>query len=111
MPRVVRTHPDEPGGVRILSNSPYPAPDPAPAEEQPERAEQKRGHDDDALEEELEELRNDGLYTPPSTRGTLEFPMTGGGVNWGGAAFDPVKQILYGAIILVLATAYARLTE
>jgi quinoprotein glucose dehydrogenase len=48
-----------------------------------------------ACEEELEELRNDGLYTPPSTRGTLEFPMTGGGVNWGGAAFDPVKQILY----------------
>ena len=21
--------------------------------------------------------------------------MTGGGVNWGGAAFDPVNQILY----------------
>jgi quinoprotein glucose dehydrogenase len=43
----------------------------------------------------LKDLRNDGLYTPPSTRGTLIFPMTGGGVNWGGAAFDPVKQILY----------------
>ena len=39
--------------------------------------------------------RNDGLYTPPSTRGTVIFPMTGGGVNWGGAAFDPVNQILY----------------
>jgi quinoprotein glucose dehydrogenase len=39
--------------------------------------------------------RNDGLYTPPSTRGTLVFPMTGGGVNWGGAAFDPVRQVLY----------------
>ena len=23
------------------------------------------------------------------------FPFTGGGVNWGGAAFDPVNQILY----------------
>ena len=40
-------------------------------------------------------LRNEGLYTPPSTQGTLIFPMTGGGVNWGGAAFDPVNQILY----------------
>jgi len=40
-------------------------------------------------------LRNDGLYTPPSLQGTLVFPMTGGGVNWGGAAFDPVNQILY----------------
>ncbi|HVQ69337.1 MAG TPA: pyrroloquinoline quinone-dependent dehydrogenase [Bradyrhizobium sp.] len=39
--------------------------------------------------------RNDGLYTPPSTQGTVVFPMTGGGVNWGGAAFDPVNQILY----------------
>ena len=40
-------------------------------------------------------MRNDGLYTPPSTQGTLIFPMTGGGVNWGSAAFDPVHQILY----------------
>ena len=39
--------------------------------------------------------RNEGLYTPPSTQGTIVFPMTGGGVNWGGAAFDPVNQILY----------------
>ena len=28
-------------------------------------------------------------------KGTLIFPMTGGGVNWGSAAFDPVHQILY----------------
>src|SRR5258706_1663087 len=48
-----------------------------------------------ACEEQLETLRNDGLYTPPSTKGTLIFPMTGGGVNWGGAAFDPESQILY----------------
>jgi quinoprotein glucose dehydrogenase len=39
--------------------------------------------------------RNDGLFTPPSTQGTLIYPMTGGGVNWGGAAFDPVAQVLY----------------
>lgn len=38
---------------------------------------------------------NDGLYAPPSTQGTVVFPMTGGGVNWGGAAFDPINQILY----------------
>jgi quinoprotein glucose dehydrogenase len=40
-------------------------------------------------------LRNEGLFTPPSTQGTVIFPMTGGGVNWGGAAFDPENQILY----------------
>src|SRR3954469_16533810 len=43
----------------------------------------------------VEAARNEGLYTPPSTQGTVLFPMTGGGVNWGGAAFDPVNQILY----------------
>jgi quinoprotein glucose dehydrogenase len=48
-----------------------------------------------ACEEQLAGARNEGLYTPPSTQGTLLFPFTGGGVNWGGAAFDPVNQILY----------------
>ena len=48
-----------------------------------------------SCEAQLSGLRNDGLYTPPSTQGTVIFPMTGGGVNWGGAAFDPVNQILY----------------
>ena len=45
--------------------------------------------------EQLAAARNEGLYTPPSTQGTIIFPFTGGGVNWGGAAFDPVNQILY----------------
>ena len=50
---------------------------------------------DSSCEDQLAPLRNDGLYTPPTTQGTLIYPMTGGGVNWGGAAFDPVRQILY----------------
>jgi quinoprotein glucose dehydrogenase len=37
----------------------------------------------------------EGLFTPPSTQGTLIYPMTGGGVSWGSAAFDPVHQIIY----------------
>jgi len=48
-----------------------------------------------ACEQQFAEARNEGLFTPPSTQGTLEFPFTGGGVNWGSAAFDPVHQILY----------------
>jgi quinoprotein glucose dehydrogenase len=48
-----------------------------------------------ACRAQFESARNDGLYTPPSTQGTVIFPMTGGGVNWGSAAFDPVNQILY----------------
>jgi quinoprotein glucose dehydrogenase len=40
-------------------------------------------------------LRSEGLYTPPSLRGTLLFPFSGGGVNWGGGAFDPGRGPLY----------------
>lgn len=48
-----------------------------------------------SCERQFADARNEGLFTPPSTQGTLEFPFTGGGVNWGSAAFDPVNQILY----------------
>jgi quinoprotein glucose dehydrogenase len=52
----------------------------------------------EACRAQVASARNEGLYTPPSTQGTVLFPMTGGGVNWGGAAFDPVNQILYANI-------------
>ena len=38
-------------------------------------------------------LRNDGLFTPPSLQGSILFPFTGGGANWGGAAIDPARAI------------------
>jgi quinoprotein glucose dehydrogenase len=44
--------------------------------------------------EKIESLRNDGLFTPPSYRGTIAFPGNVGGVNWGSAAWDPVRNIL-----------------
>ncbi|HYM36469.1 MAG TPA: PQQ-binding-like beta-propeller repeat protein, partial [Steroidobacteraceae bacterium] len=37
--------------------------------------------------------RNEGIYTPPSEHGMIKFPM--GAVEWGGLAFDSVRQILY----------------
>ena len=42
----------------------------------------------------IESLRNDGLFTPPSFRGTISFPGNIGGVNWGSAARDPVRNVL-----------------
>jgi quinoprotein glucose dehydrogenase len=39
--------------------------------------------------------RAEGLYTPPSVRGTILYPFTGGGANWGGLAFDPAHDIVY----------------
>jgi quinoprotein glucose dehydrogenase len=42
----------------------------------------------------LEALRNDGLFTPPSLQGSLTYPGTPGGANWGGAAWDPERRLL-----------------
>jgi quinoprotein glucose dehydrogenase len=39
--------------------------------------------------------RNQGMFTPPSTQGSIVYPFTGGGSNWGGLAFDPVHDIAY----------------
>jgi quinoprotein glucose dehydrogenase len=38
-------------------------------------------------------LRSEGPFTPPSFKGTILFPFTGGGVNWGGGAVDPSEGL------------------
>ncbi len=38
--------------------------------------------------------RNEGLFTPPARRGTIQMPGNNGGANWGGAAVDPSKGTL-----------------
>ena len=38
--------------------------------------------------------RSEGLFTPPSLQGTILYPFTGGGANWGSAAFDPTRNLL-----------------
>jgi quinoprotein glucose dehydrogenase len=45
-------------------------------------------------QEKIESLRNDGLFTPPSLKGSISFPGNVGGVNWGGAAWDPTRNLL-----------------
>jgi quinoprotein glucose dehydrogenase len=37
--------------------------------------------------------RNEGIYTPPSERGSIKYPS--GAIEWGGLGFDPERQILY----------------
>jgi len=38
--------------------------------------------------------RYDGLYTPPTLEGTIGFPHTSGGMNWGGVAIDERRKLL-----------------
>ena len=40
-------------------------------------------------------LRNEGVFTPPSTQGSLLYPGSLGGVNWGSLSFDPRAGLLY----------------
>ena len=41
----------------------------------------------------IDGLRNEGIFTPPSVRGTFVLPSNIGGAHWGGVAVDPVRQI------------------
>ncbi|MDJ0701147.1 MAG: PQQ-binding-like beta-propeller repeat protein, partial [Woeseiaceae bacterium] len=42
----------------------------------------------------IESSKSGGLFTPPSEQGTILYPFTGGGANWGGAAFDSRRNLL-----------------
>jgi quinoprotein glucose dehydrogenase len=42
----------------------------------------------------IEALRHGPIYTPPSVEGTVQMPSFAGGANWGGGAWDPVRQLL-----------------
>jgi quinoprotein glucose dehydrogenase len=45
--------------------------------------------------EKIASLRNEGIFTPPSLKGTISFPGNVGGVNWGSAAWDPARDLLF----------------
>jgi quinoprotein glucose dehydrogenase len=39
-------------------------------------------------------MRNDGLYTPPSTRGSISYPGSAGVFEWGSVSIDPTHMQL-----------------
>jgi quinoprotein glucose dehydrogenase len=43
----------------------------------------------------LEQIRNEGVFTPPSLEGSIVYPGNAGGPNWGGIALDPERGIAY----------------
>lgn len=47
------------------------------------------------IRDQILSARNEGLFTPPGLRDTIEMPGNNGGANWGGAAVDPTKGTLY----------------
>jgi quinoprotein glucose dehydrogenase len=43
----------------------------------------------------IKAVRSGEIFTPPSLQGTLVFPSNVGGVNWGSAAYDPKRHLLF----------------
>jgi quinoprotein glucose dehydrogenase len=48
-----------------------------------------------ALRELLKNSRNEGVFTPPSMKGSIEMPGHNGGANWGSSAINPSKGTFY----------------
>lgn len=49
----------------------------------------------EACRKEILELRNEGIFTPPSVNGSLVIPGHIGGMTWSGYSFDPVRNLLF----------------
>lgn len=47
-----------------------------------------------ACRRKIERFRSDGIFTPPSLRGSVVYPGFLGGIEWGGLAFDPSSGLL-----------------
>jgi len=45
--------------------------------------------------DEILSARNEGLFTPPGLRPTIQMPGNNGGANWGGAAVDAANGMLF----------------
>jgi len=88
---------DKAVGDQLSPTQPFPvAPRPlAPTHIKPEDAYGITFWDRGKCRDMIAAAKNEGLYTPPSTQGTILYPFTGGGTNWGGLAFDPTHDIVY----------------
>ena len=60
----------------------------------PEDAWGRTPEEKDACADKIRAARSEGIFTPPSIKGTIVFPGSVGGINWGGAAYDPERHRL-----------------
>jgi quinoprotein glucose dehydrogenase len=60
----------------------------------PEDAWGKTPEEKQACADKIRAARSEGIFTPPSVKGSIVFPGSVGGVNWGGAAYDPQRHLL-----------------
>ncbi|HTQ15181.1 MAG TPA: pyrroloquinoline quinone-dependent dehydrogenase [Rhizomicrobium sp.] len=84
-------------GEQLWPTQPFPvAPKPlAPIRARPDDAYGITFWDRGACRAKIAAARAGWIYTPPSTQGTILYPFTGGGSNWGGLAFDQRRDVVY----------------
>ena len=66
-----------------------------PTQLRPEDAWGLNDKDREYCREQLASLRNEGIDTPPSLKGTLAIPGNGGGMNWSGMSSDPSRNMVF----------------
>jgi quinoprotein glucose dehydrogenase len=84
-------------GEEASKTQPFPALPPplVPQTLRPEDAYGLFSWDRAKCREKLASLRNEGIFTPPSLRGTVMYPGNAGGVNWGSVAINPRRRVAY----------------
>jgi quinoprotein glucose dehydrogenase len=60
----------------------------------PEDAWGKTPEEKQACADKIRGARSEGIFTPPSLKGSVQFPGSVGGVNWGSAAYEPERHLL-----------------
>ena len=83
-------------GEHLSPTQPFPVAPPSVSEHHPVTGDDAWGlfyFDKKDCREKIARLRSDGIYTPPSIGGSISLPGFGGGINWGGLAFDPDNQL------------------
>ncbi len=85
---------DVPGEV-ASPTQPFPVA-PRPLAQQTLNVEEIQGPEPDRkwCREAIARLRSEGVFTPPSLRGSILIPGNVGGMNWSGAAYDPANRLL-----------------
>jgi len=61
----------------------------------PENAWGKDAQERQWCADKIKAARSGEIFTPPSLQGTLAYPGIVGGVNWGSAAYDPQRHLLF----------------
>lgn len=85
-------------GERLAATQPFPthpAPLHLPAKLDREDMDGFIGFDRRDCQKKLAQYRNEGLFTPPSLEGSVLYPATVGGINWGGITIDPRNGVLF----------------